>query len=110
MSRTLRPWRSRVVLASALVSAAAVLVACGSSTKTASPGTKGLTPPKISAATAVGSGEGALNIVVWAGYAESGANDPKTDWVHPFEKQTGCKVNAKIGNTSDEMVQLMKTG
>src|SRR4029077_12280433 len=31
-------------------------------------------------------------------------------WVHPFEQQTGCKVNFKIGNTSDEMVQLMRTG
>ena len=28
----------------------------------------------------------------------------------PFEKQTGCKVNVKLGNTSDEMVQLMRTG
>ena len=28
----------------------------------------------------------------------------------PFEQQTGCKVNVKIGNTSDEMVTLMKTG
>ena len=32
------------------------------------------------------------------------------DWVTPFEQQTGCKVNVKIGNTSDEMVQLMRTG
>ncbi len=24
-----------------------------------------------------------------------------------FEKDTGCKVNVKLGNTSDEMVQLM---
>jgi putative spermidine/putrescine transport system substrate-binding protein len=85
-------------------------VACGSSAKTATPGAKGLTPPKISMANSVGNGEGELNIVVWAGYAESGANDPKVDWVHPFEKQTGCKVNVKIGNTSDEMVQLMKSG
>ena len=28
----------------------------------------------------------------------------------PFEKQTGCQVNVKVGNTSDEMVQLMRTG
>ena len=28
----------------------------------------------------------------------------------PFEKETGCKVNVKVGNTSDEMVQLMRTG
>ena len=27
-----------------------------------------------------------------------------------FEKETGCQVNVKIGNTSDEMVQLMRTG
>ena len=27
-----------------------------------------------------------------------------------FEKDTGCKVNVKIGNTSDEMVTLMRTG
>ena len=32
------------------------------------------------------------------------------DWVTPFEKETGCKVNVKLGNTSDEMVQLMRTG
>ena len=30
--------------------------------------------------------------------------------MHPFEQQTGCKVNVKVGNTSDEMVQLMQTG
>ncbi len=27
-----------------------------------------------------------------------------------FEKETGCQVNVKTGNTSDEMVQLMRTG
>ncbi len=30
--------------------------------------------------------------------------------MHPFEQKTGCKVNVKIGNTSDEMLQLMRTG
>ena len=30
--------------------------------------------------------------------------------MHPFEQQTGCQVHVKIGNTSDEMVQLMRTG
>ena len=51
----------------------------------------------------VGKGEGQLNIIVWAGYAE-----PK--WVKPFEQQTGCQTHVKIGNTSDDMVSLMKTG
>ena len=27
-----------------------------------------------------------------------------------FEKDSGCKVNVKVGNTSDEMVTLMRTG
>jgi putative spermidine/putrescine transport system substrate-binding protein len=58
----------------------------------------------------LGPGEGKLNIIAWAGYAEDGSTDPKVDWVTPFEKQTGCQVNVKTGNTSDEMVTLMRTG
>jgi putative spermidine/putrescine transport system substrate-binding protein len=85
----------------------ALLVACSSS-KTSSP--SGQTPPKMQTPSAVGNGEGQLNIIAWAGYAEDGSNDKTVDWVHPFEQQTGCKVNSKIANTSDEMVQLMRTG
>ena len=47
--------------------------------------------------------EGAVNLIAWAGYLEDA-------WVKPFEDQSGCKVNAKIGTTSDEMVTLMRTG
>ena len=32
------------------------------------------------------------------------------DWVTPFEKETGCQVNVKYFGTSDEAVNLMKTG
>ena len=59
---------------------------------------------------AVGNGEGQLNIIAWAGYAEDGSNDKAVDWVTPFEQKTGCQVNVKLGNTSDEMIQLMRTG
>jgi putative spermidine/putrescine transport system substrate-binding protein len=62
------------------------------------------------AQSSVGAGEGALNIICWAGYCEDGSTDPKVDWVTPFEKQTGCQVNVKIGDTSDQMVDLMRTG
>src|SRR3954467_1336716 len=58
----------------------------------------------------LGKGEGQLNIVAWAGYAEDGSTDPKVDWVTPFEKATGCQVNVKTAPTSDDMVSLMKTG
>jgi putative spermidine/putrescine transport system substrate-binding protein len=82
------------------------------STATSSSGTTGNAPkpPKVAEATAVGAGEGSLNIIVWDGYAESGLNDKSVDWVHPFEKATGCKVNVKVGDSSDAMVSLMKTG
>ena len=60
--------------------------------------------------TEVGEGEGEVNLIAWAGYVEDGSTDPKVDWVTDFEKETGCQVNVKIGNTSDEMVQLMRTG
>ena len=58
----------------------------------------------------VGEGEGALNLIVWAGYAEDGSTYPEYDWVHPFEDQTGCVVKSKTAATSDEMFQLMSTG
>jgi putative spermidine/putrescine transport system substrate-binding protein len=58
----------------------------------------------------VGQGEGRVDLIAWAGYVEDGSTDPKVDWVTGFEKETGCQVNVKIGNTSDEMVTLMRTG
>ena len=66
--------------------------------------------PNVPMQKSLGKGEGALNIVVWAGYAENGSTDKAVDWVNPFTKATGCKVNAKTAGTSDEMVSLMKSG
>jgi len=66
--------------------------------------------PAAAQMTAVGEGEGQLNIVAWAGYLERGETDPKFDWVTKFEAASGCKVNVKTANTSDEMVALMNEG
>ncbi|MFG2006338.1 ABC transporter substrate-binding protein [Spirillospora sp. NPDC048911] len=66
--------------------------------------------PAIPVQQEIGPGEGRLNLVVWAGYAENGSNDKTADWVTPFQRATGCRVNAKIADTSDSMVALMKTG
>ncbi|MFF5204515.1 ABC transporter substrate-binding protein [Streptosporangium sp. NPDC000396] len=95
--------------------ALATATACGGSSspepgKASAPGQAGFTPPKIEALKTLGPGEGQVNLVNWAGYAEDGTNDPKVDWVTPFEKATGCQVNSKTAGTSDEMVNLMKTG
>jgi putative spermidine/putrescine transport system substrate-binding protein len=58
----------------------------------------------------IGEGEGEVNLIAWAGYVEDGSTDPDVDWVTGFEEETGCQVNVKLGNTSDEMVTLMRTG
>jgi putative spermidine/putrescine transport system substrate-binding protein len=58
----------------------------------------------------VGKGEGELDLVAWVGYVEDGSTDPKVDWVTDFEKETGCQTNVKTAGTSDEMIDLMRTG
>jgi putative spermidine/putrescine transport system substrate-binding protein len=47
--------------------------------------------------------EGTLNMIAWEGYLD-------TKWVKPFQRQSGCKVNAKYAGSSDEMVTLMRSG
>jgi putative spermidine/putrescine transport system substrate-binding protein len=84
-----------------------VLAACGGD---GNGGAGGEGAPKATALAQLGEGEGRVDLVAWAGYVEDGSTDPKVDWVTPFEKQTGCNVNVTIGNTSDEMVTLMKSG
>jgi putative spermidine/putrescine transport system substrate-binding protein len=58
----------------------------------------------------LGANEKTLTLLGWPGYAEDGSNDPKVDWVTPFEKQTGCQVTFKPYGTSDEALSLFKTG
>jgi putative spermidine/putrescine transport system substrate-binding protein len=62
------------------------------------------------ALTELGEPEGELNLINWVGYVEDGSTDPTADWVTGFEKETGCQVNSKVATTSDEMVDLMRTG
>lgn len=105
----MRSSRSLVVMTAALLA----LAACGGTKGSAGGGgaaPQGFTPPKLSALTALGPPEGQVNVVAWAGYAEDGSSDKSVNWVTPFEKETGCKVNVKIGASSDEMVNLIKTG
>jgi putative spermidine/putrescine transport system substrate-binding protein len=57
--------------------------------------------PTLAAYDATAEGEGALTLIAWPYYTEKGI-------VKPFEQETGCKVTVKYGNTSDEMVNLMR--
>jgi putative spermidine/putrescine transport system substrate-binding protein len=57
---------------------------------------------------AVGTGDGLLDLVAWAGTVEDGSNDPRLDWVHPFERSTGCMVSVRYATSAEEMVGLMR--
>ena len=70
----------------------------------------GVQPVQADMMKELGKGEGAVNIVAWAGYIERGETDKAYDWVTEFEGKTGCKVSVKTAATSDEMVALMNEG
>jgi putative spermidine/putrescine transport system substrate-binding protein len=94
---------TRTRFAGAAATALLVLAACGGSGT--STGTTGTAPPTatMKPPSAIGAGEGQLNLIAWEGYTDA-------SWVDPFTQQTGCKVNAKFGGSSDEMVTLMANG
>ena len=99
--RLARP--ARLACAAALVFA---IGACGSDATTG----KQAEAPKLAAQQAIGASEGSLDLVIWAGYAEDGSTDKTVDWVHGFQRKTGCRVTAKVADTSDSMVALMNSG
>jgi putative spermidine/putrescine transport system substrate-binding protein len=82
----------------AFVGLALVAAACTGAASPSPSGGGGPTPPAT-----LGTNEGELNLIAWAGYTED-------QWVTPFEQESGCDVKVTLGNTSDEMVTLMKTG
>jgi putative spermidine/putrescine transport system substrate-binding protein len=108
---------ARSAVAAGLAAMSLAMAACSSGSSTPSPGinesgtstgnpaTAGLTVPtaNLPVLQKVGKGEGALNLIAWEGYLAP-------QWVKPFQKQTGCTVNAKYAGSSDEMVSLMKNG
>src|SRR5689334_13520000 len=92
-------------LMSVLAAGVLVLAGCGGDgDDSAGAGPGGLSVPKVDKLASLGQGEGAVNVIAWAGYVEDGSTDPKVDWVSGFEKETGCQVNTKVAGTSDEMV------
>jgi putative spermidine/putrescine transport system substrate-binding protein len=99
-ARAVAPWKKWVRLFALLSVLAVVVAACGDDDGGGEGGP----------ITEVGDGEGQVNIVAWAGYIEEGSTDPAYDWVTGFEEETGCQVNVKVANTSDEMVALMQEG
>ncbi len=88
------PARTAWLIVGGLLAFMLLLAGCGSSSNDTTGGEE---------LQKVGKGEGALSLISWAGYVED-------EWTKPFEEKTGCKVSDKVAGTSDEMVQLMRSG
>jgi len=93
MTQDAHPLRTAWLVVAGLLAFMLLLAGCGSSDNNT-------TGKEL---TKVGKGEGQLNLISWVGYVEP-------EWAKPFEQKTGCKVNNKVAGTSDEMIQLMRTG
>jgi putative spermidine/putrescine transport system substrate-binding protein len=80
--------------------AAIVAAACGGGASSS---------PAPSMMTAIGAGEGSVNVLAWPGYVEDGSTSPDVDWVSEFETATGCQVKVQTFGTSDEAFTLFQT-
>ncbi|MEO5921073.1 MAG: extracellular solute-binding protein [Pseudolysinimonas sp.] len=104
MKRLFTARRSTALAGAAMLSTALLLTACGTSGGGGGGGDTGGMPTEL------GDTEGAISILAWPGYVEDGSNDPAVDWVSAYEDATGCEVTVKTFGTSDEALNLMKSG
>ncbi len=92
-------WIALVVATAGL----AVAAGCGGSSGGGGAGGGGGGGSSSKVVEKIGPAETSLNLIAWQGYTEK-------DVVNPFQKATGCQVHVTYGQTSDEMVQLMRSG
>jgi putative spermidine/putrescine transport system substrate-binding protein len=91
------------VPAAAAAALALAITGCASSDSGGSSGGLQIDVPDVPMIESLGDFENEVNIVAWSGFVEPA-------WTDQFTADTGCTVNRKIAGTSDEMVQLMRTG
>ena len=96
--------QKQFLIPAALIAAVGLaLSGCSSSGGDAAPGAPAIDVPDLPKVESLGDTESEVNIVAWSGFVEPA-------WADQFTADTGCKVNRKVAATSDEMVQLMRTG
>ncbi|WP_411720040.1 ABC transporter substrate-binding protein [Mycetocola sp.] len=98
--------RSRLITGAAVVAVAALaLTGCSASTGDSDGNAGGMKidVPDVPMHEKLGDYEDSLDIVAWSGFVEPA-------WSDDFTEETGCVVNRRVAGTSDEMVQLMRTG
>jgi putative spermidine/putrescine transport system substrate-binding protein len=96
--------RSKIMTGAAILAAAALaLTACTTDSSSTGSGGLSIDVPDIAMLEELGDMENEVNIVAWSGFVEPA-------WTDEFTAETGCTVNRRVAGTSDEMVQLMRTG
>ena len=91
------------VPAAAAAALALALTGCASEAGTEAAGGLQIDVPDIAMMDKLGDNEKEVNILAWSGFVEPA-------WSEAFTQETGCTVNRKVFATSDEAVQLMRTG
>jgi len=92
------------VPAAAAAALALALTGCaGEASPEAASGALKIDVPEIPMMDKLGDNEKVVNILAWSGFVEPA-------WADAFTEETGCVVNRKVFATSDEAVQLMRTG
>ena len=103
--------RTTMKLGAAFACAVLALSGCGSdSGSSEKKGAGGFIAPDLKPLDKLGESEGEVSVLAWPGYVENGSNDKSVDWISDFETESGCDVTIKTFGTSDEAVQLMRTG
>ncbi|CAO1654128.1 Putative ABC transporter binding protein [Salinibacterium sp. NYA9b] len=96
--------RSKIMTGAAFIAVAALaLTGCSAATDSTATGGLSIDVPDIPMLEELGEMESEVNIVAWSGFVEPA-------WSDEFTEETGCTVNRRVAGTSDEMVQLMRTG
>lgn len=96
--------RSKIFTGAAILAVAALaLTGCSTDADGTAAGGLSIDVPDIPMVEELGEMESEVNIVAWSGFVEPA-------WTDGFTAQTGCTVNRRVAGTSDEMVQLMRTG
>ncbi|GAA1852988.1 extracellular solute-binding protein [Microbacterium koreense] len=96
--------RSKLIPGAAAAAVAAlVLTGCSTSSDDTGAGGLSIDVPDVPTHEELGDYEGSVDIVAWSGFVEPA-------WSDAFTDETGCVVNRRVAGTSDEMVQLMRSG
>lgn len=96
--------RQKLMALSAVTAVSALMLAgCAAPAADEGSGELVLDVPDVPTHEALGEAEGQVDIIAWSGFVEPA-------WADTFTEETGCVVNRKVAGTSDEMVQLMRTG